>query len=74
MIPEARHWHRLWSIRLAVLSAALSACEALVPLWQPHMPGGVFAALATVVGVAAAVARTVKQESLQAGQSRDTSR
>ena len=68
MIPEARQWHRLWSIRLAVLSAALSACEALVPLWQPHIPGGIFAALATVVGVAAAVARTVKQESLQADQ------
>lgn len=61
---HAKQWHRLWSVRLAVLSAALSACEALVPLWQPHMPGGVFAVLATIVGIAAAVARTVKQEKL----------
>lgn len=65
LIPEAKQWHRMWSVRLAVLSAALSACEALIPMWQPHMPGGVFAALATLVGIAAAVARTVKQESLR---------
>lgn len=62
--PVAKQWHRLWSVRLAVLSAALSACEALVPLWQPHMPPGVFATLATLVGIAAAVARTIKQETL----------
>lgn len=65
MIHEAKQWYRLWSVRLAVLSAGLSACEALIPLWQPHMPAGVFAALATLVGIAAAVARTVKQESLR---------
>lgn len=61
---KAKQWHRLWSVRLAVLSAVLSACEALVPLWQPHMPAGVFAGLATIVGIAAAIARTIKQETL----------
>jgi hypothetical protein len=65
LVSEAKQWHRLWSVRLAVLSAALSACEALMPIWQPHTPPGVFAALATLVGIAAAVARTVKQESLR---------
>lgn len=68
LIPEAKQWHRMWSVRLAVLSAALSAAELLLPIWQPHMPGGVFAGLATLVGIAAAVARTVKQESLRGEQ------
>lgn len=68
MIEKASQWHRLWSVRLAVVSAALSAAEALVPLWQPHMPAGVFAGLATLVGIAAAVARTVRQESLRGGE------
>lgn len=65
MIPEAKQWYRLWSVRLAVLSAVMSACEALIPLWQPHIPPGVFAGLATLVGIAAAIARTIKQESLR---------
>lgn len=42
---------------LAVGAAALGAAEALMHLWQPLLPPGVFAGIATVVGVGAKVAQ-----------------
>lgn len=64
LVPEARKAHRLWSVRLAVVAAALGAAEAALPLWGNVLPDGAFAALSSVVGVAAAVARVVRQEGL----------
>lgn len=61
LIPEASQWHKLWSIRLAILSAALSAAEVTLPMFTDIMPPGVFACLSMVVAVSAAIARTVKQ-------------
>ena len=61
---QARHAHKLWSIRLALVAAALGAIEATLPLWQSAVPDGVFAAMSSVVGIAAAVARVVKQEGI----------
>ena len=59
---QAKQAHKLWSIRLALVAAALGAIEATLPLWQSAVPNGVFAAMSSVVGIAAAVARVVKQE------------
>lgn len=64
VIPEASKWHRLWSVRLAILSAALGALEIALPLWHDVIPEDSFAALSTVTAVAAAVARVIKQESV----------
>lgn len=61
---QAKHAHKLWSIRLALVAAALGAIEATLPLWQSAVPDGVFAAMSSVVGIAAAVARVVKQEGI----------
>jgi len=54
----------LWSIRLAITSAALGALEATLPLWENDLPGGVFAGLSSAVAVAAAVARVVRQRNI----------
>ncbi len=62
LIPESKRAHRLWSVRLAVLSAALGAAEASLHLWEGIVPDGVFAMMASFVGMAAAVARVVRQE------------
>ncbi|APC45978.1 hypothetical protein QHH_66 [Halomonas phage QHHSV-1] len=62
LIPESRKALRLWSIRLAAISAALGAAEASLPLWQGMVPDGVFAMLSSGVAIAAAVARVVKQD------------
>jgi hypothetical protein len=64
LIPEAGQATKLWSIRLAITSAALAAAEASLPLWQGVVPGGVFAGLSSVVAVAAAVARVVRQRNI----------
>jgi hypothetical protein len=64
LIPESSQALKLWSIRLAVISAGLGAAEASLPLWQGVVPDGVFAGLSSVVAVAAAVARVVRQRNI----------
>ncbi|RTL37175.1 MAG: hypothetical protein EKK53_21635 [Burkholderiales bacterium] len=62
LIDDARSiWHRLWSVRLALISAALSAVEFALPHFAPSERSGAFAATAGVVSLAAAVARLVAQ-------------
>ena len=61
-VPEAKYFFRLWSVRLAAISAALGAAEASLPLWANHVPDGVFAGLSSLVAIAAAVARVIKQD------------
>ena len=63
-IANASKWHKMWSVRLAILSAALGALELSLPLWQENMPSNVFAMLSTITAAAAAVARVIKQEAL----------
>jgi hypothetical protein len=62
LIPDAPHWHKFWSIRLALLSAILGALELALPLWQGVVPPKTFAILSTVCAVAAAIARVVQQK------------
>jgi hypothetical protein len=64
MIDDIQKAPKFWSIRLAILSAALSALEIALPAFSQVVPQGVFAGLSALVGVAAAVARTIKQEAL----------
>lgn len=64
LVPEVRQASKLWSIRLAAVSAALAAAEASLPLWGDILPNGIFAGLSSVVAIAAAVARVIRQESL----------
>lgn len=64
LTDDAKQAGRLWSVRLAVLSAALGAIEATLPLWQDVVPAGVFAGLSSAAGVSAAVARVIRQEAL----------
>lgn len=55
---------RLWSVRLALLSAALAAVELVLPLLQSEFPPRVFAALSFVTALSSAAARIVQQRSL----------
>lgn len=55
---------RAWSVRLALLSALLSAVEIGVQLWAPGQ-GGKAAAAAAVVALAAGVARIVSQAKMR---------
>lgn len=66
LIDDAgRVWHKLWSVRLALLGALFSAAEfavSLAPEAVANVVGqGRFAAVAFVVGIGAAIARLVQQ-------------
>jgi len=65
---SARVWHRLWSVRLALASAAVSllpALESVLPLWRTALGPMPYAAIATVLAVASALARVVHQPAAQ---------
>lgn len=52
---------KAWSVRLALLSAVLSALEFVMQYLAPDHASGAFALTAGVVSLAAAVARLVAQ-------------
>lgn len=58
---DAKHWHRLWSVRLGVAAAVFAALEATLPLWEAAVPHGVFATLAALSGAGVGVVRVLKQ-------------
>lgn len=59
---------RAWSVRLALLSGALSAIEFALPFMAPTVPSRRFAAAAAAVALAAAIARVVAQPKLHDDQ------
>jgi hypothetical protein len=65
LIPEARQASKLWSVRLAGLTAVLALLEAvgdMLPLWQGIVPDGHLAVAAAITGSATMLARVVKQD------------
>lgn len=50
-----------WSVRLMLLSAALSGAEVILPLFSDGMPKHLFAVLSFLTVVAAAIARFALQ-------------
>jgi hypothetical protein len=57
---------KAWSMRFIALSVLLSALEAVLPYLDYLFPRGVFAVLAGVVSVGAAVSRLMAQPGLHA--------
>ena len=53
-----------WSLRFAVVSAALSAAELALPLFNGTVPPKVFATASLITMVLAAVARVIHQQNL----------
>ena len=68
LVDDARFvLRRAWSVRLIVLSAALSGLEVTIQVAiafeiHPPIPAGTFAALAGLVTVAAGIARFIAQQ------------
>jgi len=65
---SARVWHRLWSVRFALaaaLASVLSALESVLPLWHPVLGQVPYAAIATLLAAASAIARVVHQPAAQ---------
>jgi membrane protein implicated in regulation of membrane protease activity len=64
LIDDIKDAPKFWSVRLAIVSAAFSALEVSLPMFRTEVEPGTFAILSALVAVLAAVARTIKQESL----------
>ncbi|AHX16196.1 hypothetical protein CH75_06435 [Dyella jiangningensis] len=71
LVSHANLWHRLWSIRLGILTAALKGADVayrnMHADWAAHLPGWLlgglgWASLAT--GAAATAAVLIQQQSL----------
>ncbi len=60
------YWHRLWSVRMAILSTALGTVTAVLPTWQPAIPPLPFAVATTVCAVLTGLSSLVKQPALLA--------
>lgn len=58
---------KLWSVRLAILSAVLGVLEMTLPMFQTLIPPLTFGILSVVTGIAAAVARLIAQPKLRDG-------
>lgn len=58
-------WHKLWSVRLALLAAGLGAVDAALPFVAPQHASPLFAAMTAAVSLAAGLARLVQQRSLR---------
>lgn len=64
LINNANQASKMWSVRLAIISAILAALEASLPLWEGVVPDGAFAAASTIIALCAGVARVIKQSNL----------
>lgn len=58
-----RLWYRLWSVRLAMLTALLSACEVAFQYYATGQPSWIVIG-SFALSIATAVSRVVAQDSL----------
>lgn len=65
MDNSAPFWHRLWSVRFALIAALISLAGEVLPLWQPALSPVPYATLSTLFAVLAAVSRVVHQGDVQ---------
>lgn len=68
LIDDAGQWHKLWSMRLLVLTtiytSAAGAWVLLPPDWQPHlseMAKAILAGIGVLLPAVTAVSRLIKQ-------------
>lgn len=67
LIDNWKQWHRLWSIRFALLgvfAGLVEALQPLLPLFVTVWPPATFAYVSVAFGVLSVVARVVKQNKL----------
>lgn len=64
LIDGARTWHRLWSVRMAILSSLLGTAACLLPALFPEMEPLPLSLLSVACSLGAVFARLVKQPDL----------
>lgn len=61
LTDDARNWHRLWSVRLIIVTGLLGVLESTLPAWQKALPENIFLPMAAITLTAAGFARVIKQ-------------
>jgi len=62
--PDAKYWHRLWSVRISLLGAALSGLWAAVPAFQYLVKPIPFICISVGISLAVVAARLLDQPSI----------
>lgn len=69
LIPEARHWWRMFSMQaMSAATALLGAWGALPDSLQAQLPGRLVAGIAVALLVLGMVGRLVQQDSVRPGE------
>ena len=69
LIPDFKtNFQKFWSVRLGLIAAAFSGCEAFLPLFEHAVKPGIFAMISFTFGIAALVARGIAQKALNGDQ------
>lgn len=66
LIKESKLWHRMWSVRFALLSAFFGAVELSLPLFNGVISDKIFATISLVLAICSACARVFPQSNLNA--------
>lgn len=70
-VDGVKYWHRIWSIRMAILSTLLGIATSVLPTWQPAIPPLPFAIATTVCAALTGLSRLIKQPELLARMAAD---
>ena len=62
--PDAKYWHRLASVQVSLVGAALSGLWAATPAFQYLMPPIWFACTCVVISIGVVAARLIDQPSI----------
>lgn len=62
--PDARYWHRLASVQVSIVGAALSGLWAAIPAFQYLLPPIPFACVCVIVSILVVIVRLIDQPSI----------
>ena len=62
--PDAKYWHKLWSIRISLLGAAFTGLWAALPAFQNVIRPEAFAGVCVLISIATVMLRLLDQPSV----------
>ena len=69
LIPNFKAtFHKLWSVRLGLISGIFSGAETVLPLFIDSFPRGIFASLSMVAAIGVVISRAIQQKELHGNE------
>lgn len=60
LIPDVSKLHKMWSVRMAVISV-LTSMQEVLPMWEGIVPDNVFLILGAVASTGVVIGRAIDQ-------------